>query len=318
MSMSKITKALPFLVTVVVLYYAVQHVDKVLILKLQNNLTSSKTAWQRVAIFFSFAFFILHPFLESVKWKILLSRIREVTLKQSWAMCMRGMSSTLMMPNRSGDFIGKLYGLDKKERVQAFALSGVGNFFQLLQTLIWGTLSMLWLGYKTSALTQLDFNLQPSWLFGALPIFIVLVVIVYIKRDKIQSHRFYNSLQKGVDTIKSLPREILFQLFILSALRYFIFVSQYYLLFFALGSELHFTEVAIAQSAVYFTLSFVPHTMIMDIALRAPLSLFFYSVFGADHGQVLLAAYSIYFLNILLPALSGLPYYKSMKAETQP
>ncbi len=309
-------KILPWVISSFVLYYLVQHIDSDVLMSLAESMQGSKTLMQKLALVLCVLLAAAHPILESYKWQTLLSTLRPTSLSEAWTMTMRGMSSALMMPNKAGDFIGKIYGMNRQESLKAFALSSVGNLFQLFQTLIWGGISMLYLASR-GWLTKLQFDLPTHTVLFVLAGMLVFYILAYTFRGFIKKSKAYTLVKQSLQSVQKLSPSICLEVFVISALRYLIFISQYYLIFLLLGTELTWTQVFLAQSAVYFSLAFLPHTMLMDIALRAPLSLYFYSVFGASSGEVLLAAYSIYFLNILLPALSGLPYYKSIKTETQ-
>ncbi len=309
-------KILPWVISAYVLYYVVQHADSAMIYSLLQSLKGSKTLVQQMAFGACILLALSHPLLESYKWQLLLSTLRPTSLSQAWSMTMRGMSSALMMPNKTGDFIGKLYGMSRSQSLKAFALSGAGNLFQLLQTMLWGGISMAVLASQ-GWLQKLELKLPVSTYLYALGGGFLVLLLAYIFRDFIKKSKAYQLSRQSLKSIQNLSPSICLELFMVSALLYFLFISQYYLIFMALGSDLTWGQVFLAQSAVYFSLAFLPHTLLMDIALRAPLSLYFYTVYSASSGEVLLAAYSIYFLNILLPALIGLPYFKSTKAETQ-
>ncbi len=313
----KVHKLLPILISAIVLYFCVRHVDAIMLEEMMSCISSTKTSYHRLALFIAFFLFIAHPVLEALKWQSLLGNIMTTSFQDAWRMTMRGMSSALMMPNKSGDFIGKLYAIPKSERAKAFVLSSVGNLLQLAQTLVWGLVAMIWyIVYAPSVLKSIKLHSSQT-LFLLISILILSFVIFYIVKKYFSHTSWYKKGQEGLHAFRLLSSSQVLFVTLLSGLRYFIFISQYALIFYALGAELSWLQVFIAQSAIYFCLAFLPHTLLMDIALRAPLSLFFYAFFGVSEGHILLAAYSIYFLNILLPALSGLHFYRSIRQETQ-
>ncbi len=308
-------RLIPAIISAVVFYIFIQKIDAQHLAAWSQALSHAMTPVQKIALIIAVLLVMSHPLLESLKWQNLLSTLGSVSLRQSWSMVMRGMASTLLMPSRSGDFIGKLYGVPREHWTAGFALSGVGNMLQLSQTLLWGSVSLIWYLTHTSVIEQLHFGSSRPMLTGMVLLALLIFVIFRRYKNRIKKTQAYQTCLSAIQTVRSLPSSVLVKVTVLSALRYFIFITQYFLIFYALGADILWSQVLLAQSAIYLCLAILPHTMIMDIALRAPLSVMMYAVFGQSAAVVLLAAYSLYFLNILLPALIGIPFYKSKESR---
>ncbi len=301
----------PWLVSAVVLYFFVRKVDLHMLTQMRDLLLGQIESSQPLLLWVAVLLSITSVLVESLKWCQLLRTLTPTTYQDALSMTMRGMSSSLMMPSRTGDFIGKIYRLPAHQRTRAFGLSAIGNLMQMAHTSLWGALAIAWYVWHTDVLSSISI----PWLWAlVLP---VVLGAVYIFRlpilRTVQDSAWFFSVQKNLIYLKQLPSKVWLESFLLSGVRYAIFITQYYLLFRGLGIDIAWYQVLIAQSAVYLTLSSIPHTMLVDIALRGPLSVVFYSVFGVSTATVMLAAYCLYFLNILLPALIGLPFLKSLK-----
>ncbi len=306
-----IHKLIPLLISAGVIYYFYQEVELQSIWQIKEVLLGEVEGARPFLIWIAILLSMLSVFIESQKWKILMSTISSISYLDAFRMTMRGLSSSLLMPSRSGDFIGKIYLLPARLRGRAFGLSAVSNLMQLANTAIWGSVAMIWFLAKTEIADQIRLNTS---ILGAMAILIpALLMIFFLLRHRLRSSRAFRAILKMYVHLKTLPKTVWARTFIWSMFRYLIFITQYYLIFQAIGMDIAWYQVFIAQSAVYLLLSSIPHTMLIDIALRGPLSLIFYKIFGLPAAAILMTAYCLYFLNILLPALIGLPFLKSVR-----
>jgi hypothetical protein len=101
-------------------------------------------------------------------------------------------------------------------------------------------------------------------------------------------------------------RNELLQVLILSFLRYLIFIVQYVLLLHFFGIELSITQSVYCIITTLCAQSFIPSFLLVEIGMRGASALFFFTLFTNNVGGVLLSAYSLWIINLMLPALFGL------------
>src|SRR6478672_2867435 len=69
---------------------------------------------------------------EAAKWKILVTVIRPVTFRQAFKAVLSGLSFSMAMPNRMGEYAGRVLYLPEGSRFKAVPVSVAGSLSQLL------------------------------------------------------------------------------------------------------------------------------------------------------------------------------------------
>ncbi len=245
--------------------------------------------------------------MDAWKWKILLSKLRKTSIGQSLSMSFRGIATSLIAPNRTGDFIGRIQYLDKPIRWKAFILSGISSLLQLLATILFGAFSLLWLQNK------FDIFHGPLTSYWWISLLVIALTFVFRKSliRRIKQSKFYPILRERLQVLKEIKGNTLLGLFGISLLRYLIFISQLYLIYQGLGMDIPWNSVLVAQSAVYISLAFIPHSLLLDAAFRGPLAIYFFGLLGYGSAEVLIGAYILFVLNILFPAFIGMFFFKN-------
>ena len=91
----------------------------------------------------------------------------------------------------------------------------------------------------------------------------------------------------------------------LSLLRYLIFSIQFYLLFLVYGCDFGFFPALLMISMTFFVMSIVPTFTIAELGVRGAVSAFFFGKLTIDVLPVLNATFSLWLINLALPALIG-------------
>ena len=84
----------------------------------------------------------LNWLLDAVKWKFLIKKEEEVSLWLSIKAVFLGITVSIFTPNRVGEFGGRVFCLEKANRIKAVLITILGNMGQLLATTIFGTLAL--------------------------------------------------------------------------------------------------------------------------------------------------------------------------------
>ena len=85
----------------------------------------------------------LNWFLESLKWKFLISKIEKITIKRSIRAVFSGITVSAFTPNRVGEYGGRVFCLDTADRIQAVLITVIGSMAQLLTTIFFGSVGIL-------------------------------------------------------------------------------------------------------------------------------------------------------------------------------
>jgi hypothetical protein len=95
------------------------------------------------------------------------------------------------------------------------------------------------------------------------------------------------------------------ELLFLSFCRYAIYCTQYYLLFIAFGTDFGFLQSLLCLSLIFLSLSLIPAVTLTEIGVRGATVLYFTGFYTQNSAGVLAAAYLIWLINIIIPAIAG-------------
>ena len=100
----------------------------------------------------------------------------------------------------------------------------------------------------------------------------------------------------------------------LAFLRYIIFALQFYLLLYFFGvSTDHLLLIAGVTWTLFAKSSIPSFNFLSDLGVREFSALYFFSYYSVDNTLVLLASFTLWCLNLLIPALIGLAGLLRMK-----
>ena len=91
--------------------------------------------------------------LEALKWKLLISPLESISYKTSLKGIFSGITMSIFTPNRVGEFAGRVFFLEKADKIQASIMSLIGSLMQLVITIIAGVLAY--------------YILEMPWIFSA-------------------------------------------------------------------------------------------------------------------------------------------------------
>lgn len=271
--------------------------------------------------------------LEALKWKMLLKS----TITIPWPVALKsifsGISIGSFTPNRLGDYLGRLFFLNKSHKSAGIKASILGNIAQLSTTVFWGCIGGMTflaqhLHYAIDWTTEYTGLMQMA--FGGIA---VLTILLYLN-----IHRLVNTLQvklikafpKYREELSALKRSSLAELytaFILSTIRYLTFCFQLYLLLKVFQINLSYLTAMSIISCLYLIISCIPSFLLSELGIRGSVGLFLFGLyfeskggFLATHKLGVVASSSfLWMLNLLLPTIIGsiiILYRKRKSAST--
>lgn len=247
--------------------------------------------------------------LESRKWMITMKQHENVSFKQSIQSVTAGIALGIITPNRVGDFAGKALFLQTYDKVKGAVVSFIGSIAQTFSIIICGSFG-LWI----LALNQGYINTTLFYAgLIALPLLLAVLYYLYINIHWLKLIFRWKKITPYIDAFTQYTRGELTSLLLLSLLRFSIFNIQYFLL-------LHFFDVPLsavdgfpALSAIFVVQAFVPSFILIEMGVRGATALFFLGLFSTNSSGILLAAYTLWIINIMLPGMMGLFFIGKLK-----
>ena len=84
----------------------------------------------------------LNWFLESLKWRFLISKIERISIKRSIRAVFSGITVSAFTPNRVGEYGGRVFCLEKADRIQGVLITVIGSMAQLVTTIVFGLIGI--------------------------------------------------------------------------------------------------------------------------------------------------------------------------------
>jgi uncharacterized membrane protein YbhN (UPF0104 family) len=286
------------------------------------------TSWQfRLNILFTILLFPLNQLLEAFKWKYLMRKLETVSLWTATKAVLTGISVSMFMPNRVGDYLGRVFVLRKANRIQAILATIIGSMAQLLTTIMYGCLAAMFF-------FPWYFNMNNSlnaWLYSGVIIMCLtlmfMLIFAYLNfasfSDIIRriSGKFYDRISKYSNVFAMYEvRNLVFVLFI-SALRYVVFSFQFYLLLKAFSVPVNYYSAIVLIGLVYLMMTIIPTIALTELGVRGSVSLFVFALYlkpihlwtdGASLG-IVSATSILWLINLAIPALLGVIFVYSLR-----
>ena len=125
--------------------------------------------------------------LEAFKWKVALRSIVSISLFTSFRATLSGLSFSMLLPNRVGEYLGRIVYLPSNKRADAVAVTIVSSMSQLIWTLVFGFLGFIYLFPLLRRATQLGDLLLVFFGIGVL-LFLLFLLIFYFRIKSGQTH----------------------------------------------------------------------------------------------------------------------------------
>lgn len=240
--------------------------------------------------------------LESGKWKLLVSKFDKITFLRAFKAVWSGTVFNNWIPNRLGEFIGRISFIRFRYRPYAVFSAVLGNAAQWLMTFTLGCTGLLFYVYEK----------KPFLVIPLSAICLALIICLFylyfnLQRIKLSRSRFKVFRQAGryAKVFSWYGKSDLSRVLGLSFLRYMTYLFQYYLLLLCFG--IHADALALLSSValIFLVQAVLPSFLWTEIGIRGAAVLFFVGRFSQDTNAMLAAAYSLWFINLLLPSFIG-------------
>ena len=274
-----------------------------------DYLTQLKTAVGQpgsASLFFIvFLMMILNWTTEAVKWKFMIGKIEHIKLTRALEAVFSGLTFSFFTPNRIGEYAGRVFHLRQGIRMQATFITVIENSSQLLITLLTGSIASILYMHDYLQSSPLIYTVMRFLLIALC----LLCLMLYFNLDLFEKffQRFrLSEYWKQIFHVFSLYSftELLKVLF-LSAVRYAIFSLQFIILLKIYGSTIEFFPCLLMIVMTFFVMSIVPTFTIAEIGVRGAVATYFFEKLTIDVLPVLNTTFSLWLINLALPALIG-------------
>lgn len=240
-------------------------------------------------ILFLLSFSFLNRFLEILKWKNLVSFIRPITTGEASKQVLGALTAGIFTPNGIGEYAGKALFFEAPLRKKVIFLNLICNGIQMILSVLFGLLGLLFLGFG-------------SWVLIVLGIALFFVLgSLLLKNITIKGY----SIRKLIEKINKIPKQLHRKNILLATFRYLTFSHQYYFLFLAFNVDLPYLTLIAAIAATYFLASSLPSFQFLDFAVKGSVAVYFFGILGVNEWIVVFISFVMWLLNVAIPVAIG-------------
>lgn len=306
-SMFKLLVAILILLSLISLGFELINMRK----QLQNRF-ANLPEWSLINLNLGLGIIFLIPAnwgLEALKWKLALLRTLNLAYKQAYQSVVAGTATSLLTPNKVGEFAGRILLLPEVKRKHAVGLNIVCSLSQLWATVLFGTIAI---GFYSDILHP---HFSHEIFYGLIAILgCILVISIGALILKIKWMAAW-VMKKGIgaklepffSAIAGLSKAVLTKLMLISILRYIVFLMQHLLALWLFGlNGINFMHASALVAMVYFFTALLPINNLLEIGIRSGATLHLWQLAYPEFATTaLLASLFIWLCNVAIPALAG-------------
>lgn len=300
----------------------------------QAFLDSFNNMWFINLIILVFILMILNWGTEAFKWKLLIHKIEKISWVKSLEAVFSGVAVSSFTPNRVGDYFGRVFILEKANRIEGVFITILGSMSQLLVTFLAGTscIFFLFLGHHETLLTYFNIpaHLYTYFLWGGGVLILgldTLFVLLFLNISLLSSlagkfkGKVLEKITSYILVLSAYTVRELIGIILLSAFRFIVFSVQLFILLRIFSVELPFFPGMVIIGVIFFAITMIPTVAIAELGIRGSVSLFIIGIYlgnpfdmppGIALG-IVAASTSLWIINLAIPALIGAIFVFNLK-----
>lgn len=278
---------------------------------LEFRWTQIKSSWKQPMFWIVVLMLFFNWGLEAMKWQLLLSPLEKINLSNSLKSVFAGCSITMLTPNRTGEFGGRILFVRPENRIKAISATIVGSISQLTITIIVGVIAIVTIKNATASYKLIK---ELPWIFNQYVLVIsslagFMLLMIFFRLDFLVNYLVripgFKKISQHISFLNFFNRKILLRILFLSFARYMIFILQYILLLRVLQVEIDFSLSFWLLSVFYLAMAILPTIGFTELPVRATASVLIFGLLSSNTLGIQAAAFGIWIINLVIPAVIG-------------
>lgn len=250
--------------------------------------------------------------LETIKWILLMGPVEKLNFGKAFSSVLAGCSITLVTPNRIGEYGGRILFVKPENRIKGISLTILGSISQLIITLVAGIVGLLILKISDENSSKI-FEHLPGFLDNILLVAsvfsLLFLILIYMNvgwfvrlAEKVKMLR---SFMKHVRVLDELNGKQLLSIIVLSFLRYMVFILQYILMLKVMNVQVDWSLSFWIMTVFFLVMAMAPTIGFLELPIRATATVELFGMYSSNIIGIQAAAFSIWIINLAIPALIG-------------
>ncbi len=257
--------------------------------------------------------------IETLKWRFLISKLEPVGFVRAWEAVFTGISVSAFLPNRTGDYLGRVFILEKANHIEGILITIIGSISQFIAIILAGSVALFFF--------LPEFTETSDYLYGY---FYPALLAVSLVSNSLMLLFYFNISILGNFLKKFTPgrwkkfrvhlqafsyfnqRELL-KVLLLSLLRYLVFCFQFFLLLQVFQVPVPYQYAMILIPVIYLAITAIPTVALTELGVRGSVSVYIIGLYfimtGSESFSTNIGIFSasslLWLINIVIPALAG-------------
>lgn len=261
----------------------------------------------------------LNWFLEALKWQFLISKIEQISIIRSIRAIFSGITVSAFTPNRVGEYGGRVFCLEKADRIQAVLITVIGSMAQLVTTIFFGCMGLLFLPKYSPEFSYMLNNIEFGYsiLIFLLLLLKILIVFLFLNTSLFSSIlskiQFLRKYEKYNEVFSFYNTGELVKVLGYSFARYAVFTTQFIILLQLFEVNIAYLDAIVLTMVMLFIISIIPTIAITEIGVRGSVAIFLFGLLSTNYPGIFSATFIMWIINLVLPALIGTAFIFTLK-----
>jgi hypothetical protein len=249
--------------------------------------------------------------IEAKKWQIAMNIILPVSFNNSLRAIFAGNTMAFFTPNRTGEYLGRMLYLKRKEMLSSVPLTIICSTAQLLVTLIIGSAGLIFI--QEAMAIHKSFQRIVPWINVMLYVtggVSIALTIFYFRVSAavkwIAARKWGRRWSTHLRVLEHVNATVLFSILSLSIARYVVFIVQYYLLFSVFGVDVDWWQAFWSVSVVFLVIAVIPSMgFLSELGVRWQAGIQLVQVYSSNITGIFATSLAIWMINLVIPAIIG-------------
>jgi hypothetical protein len=260
----------------------------------------SEDAWLFISL--SLLLMPLNLSLEALKWKLLCCLNNTITWKESLRSIFGGIAISILTPNRIGEYPARIYVLKGKITGRLLISAAMGAIAQFITLFLFGAIGLTY--YNLFFPGKIQFIL----LISCIAVLLFVCALYFGQKAwicKIGNGRFLRRLKTYLYILQKFSISDQLSVLVLSFLRYLVFTTQFVLLLKAMNIPIHLGEGYFISFIFFWAIAVIPSFAVAELGIRGQVGILLFSAVSSNVLGILSATISLWFINLMFPAIIG-------------
>jgi hypothetical protein len=247
---------------------------------------------------------------ETEKWYQFVRHYEPMPRHRAVMAVLAGVSLSLFTPNRVGEYGGRMLFVRPANQWNAIIANLVGNFCQFIVLLGTGVVGMAYTLHRFQLMDPLWGRLIVA---AAAAGFVVMLwiylhiegVVVFLRKMPFFGQFRWVGKRLRLDVLREFNRRELFDILRWALIRYAVYATQYFLLLRFFGIQVDFWGGYAGIAGLFLLQTSIPLPPMTGLMARGNMAVLLWSQFGSNELSALAATFSLWVINLILPALIG-------------